>query len=299
MIASVETLEELRSLVSVAENRRTETGIPRVAMVRGKVPEHELSAVYEPMVNVIVQGSKTMSIGERALRYDPATYFVMTVDLPAVGTVHQGAGGEPYLAVSLSLEPSVVAEVLESAPPRARAKAGFAVAAMTPELVDAWTRLLRLMRRPEEITTLSPLYEREILYRVLQGPQGHLLYTIGMPDSAAGQIRSAIAWIRKHYARHLPITSLAKRAGMSESAFHRHFREVTSMSPLAFQKRLRLLQARTLLLESHATASSVALEVGYESASQFTREYARFFGLPPASDARRIREATSARDGER
>ncbi|ATB36885.1 AraC family transcriptional regulator [Cystobacter fuscus] len=289
MMVPVDALDELRELTAVAENRRTETGIPRVAMVRGKVPEHELAAVYEPMINLILQGAKTMTIGERTLRYDPATYFVMSVDLPAVGTVHQGGAGRPYLAVSLSLEPRVIAEVLAHAPQRVGRGAGFAVASVSAELLDAWTRLLRLMRRPDEIPVLAPLYEREILFRVLQGPQGHLLREIAVPDSAISRVRLAIQWIRENYARPLRTKGLARIAAMSESAFHRHFKSVTTMSPLQFQKRLRLMQARSLLVESLTTASSVAFEVGYESSSQFNREYSRFFGRPPATDAREVR----------
>ncbi|PZR03857.1 MAG: hypothetical protein DI536_35250 [Archangium gephyra] len=138
------SLDELRQLTAHAENRRTETGIPRVAMVKGKVPEHELNAVYEPMVNLVLQGAKTMTIGERALRFDPATYFVMSVDLPAVGQVHQAVNGKPYVACSLSLEPARIAEVLEVAPPSVGRSGGFAVAPLTEELIDAWTRMLRL-----------------------------------------------------------------------------------------------------------------------------------------------------------
>ena len=285
----VDALDELRALAAHADNRRTETGIPRVAMVRGKVPEHELMAVYEPMINVILQGRKTMTIGDRALRYDPATYFVMSVDLPAVGTVHAGGEGQPYLAVSLTLEPRIIAEILEVMPVAGDADAGFAVAAVTPELLDAWTRLLRLMRRPDEIAVLAPLIEREILFRVLQGPQGHLLRDIAVPGSATSRVRSAIQWIREHHAQSVSIRTLARLASMSESVFHRHFKAVTSMSPLQFQKRLRLMRARSLLIGERSTASRVAFEVGYESASQFNREYARLFGRPPATDARQVR----------
>lgn len=285
----VDALEELRSLAARAENRRTETGIPRVAMVRGKVPEHELTAVYEPMINLILQGSKTMTVGARTLRYDPATYFVTSVDLPAVGTVHQASAGRPYLAVSLSLEPRLIAEVLERFAAPAVRGAGFSVASVTTELLDACTRLLRLQDHPEEIAVLAPLYEREILFRVLQGPQGHLLRAIALPDSAISRVRLAIRWIRENYARPLRIQRLARLAAMSESALHRHFKSTTTMSPLQFQKRLRLMQARSLLVENLTTASAVAFEVGYESSSQFNREYSRFFGSPPAADARTIR----------
>lgn len=288
------SLEELRSLVSRAENRRTDTGIPRVAMVKGRVPEHELNAVYEPMVNLVLQGAKTMTIGGCALRYDPATYFVMSVDLPAVGEVHQASNGKPYLAVSLSLEPSRIAEVIEVAPPSAGRERGFAVAPLTAEFIDAWTRMLRLMKKPDEIPALALVYEREILFRVLQGPQGHLLRDLALPDSAVARVRQSIGWIRKHAASPLRISALARMCAMSEASFHRHFRAVTALSPLQYQKRLRLLQARSLLIGEHSTASMVAYEVGYESPTQFNREYARMFGRPPASDARALRERMRA-----
>ena len=286
------SLDELLALTADAENRRTETGIPRVAMVRGKVPEHELAAVYAPMINIILQGRKTMTIGATTVRYDPASYFVMSVDLPAVGAVHPDKHG-PYVAVSLELDPAVVIDVLQHAPP-GDGDGGYAVARMTPDLIDAWTRLLRLRRRPDEIAGLAPLYEREILFRVAQGPQGHLLRALAVADAAVGRIRDAIATIRAHVVRPLRIAALARQAGMSESTFHRHFKAVTSMSPLQFQKQLRLLQARSLLIEHDDTVAAVAFAVGYESATQFSREYARFFAVPPASDARAIRARIGA-----
>jgi AraC-like DNA-binding protein len=280
-------LTELRALAAHAENRRTETGIPRVAMVQGKIPEHELAAVYDPMVNLILQGSKSMTIGERTLHYDPASYFVMSIDLPAVGSIHAAQTGEPYLAVSLTIDPQVVASMLADAPPpdpAAEVKNGFSVASVTPAMLDAWVRMLRLMKSPADIPVLAPAYEREILYRVLQGPHGWMLRDIAVPDTALSRVRLAIQWIRNNFRDQLRVERLADMAAMSVSAFHRHFKAATAMSPLQFQKQIRLLQARMLLIAGAPTASSVAFDVGYESASQFSREYSRFFGLPPASD---------------
>jgi len=283
-------LTELRALAARAGNRKTETGIPRVAMVQGQVPEHELAACYDPMVNLILQGSKSMTVGDQTLHYDPATYFVMSVDLPAVGAVHPSASGTPYLAVSLTLDPQVVATLLTDLPsPAAQAPmAGFSVAAVTPELLDAWVRMLRLMDRPGDIPALAPAYEREILYRVLQGPHAALLRDIATPSTALARINLAIRWIRQHFAEPLRVEALAAIAAMSLSAFHRHFKSITALSPVQFQKRIRLLQARLLLVSGGMKASDVAFDVGYESATQFSREYARFFGAPPAKDAARI-----------
>lgn len=289
-------LEELRELASRAENRRTETGIPRVAMAQGKIPEHELSAVYEPMINLILTGSKTMVIGDRTLRYDPATYFVMSIDLPAVGSVHPSEQGQPYLAVSLTLDPTLLATLLAELPSVTgadRGRTGFSVAPVTVELLDAWLRMLRLMDRPEEIAALAPLYEREILFRVLQGPLGWMLREVATPDTALSRVRAAIRWIREHFAEPMHVEDLAGMASLSVSAFHRHFKSVTAFSPLQYQKSIRLLRARSLLIAGAGNATSVAFEVGYESANQFSREYARAFGMPPSRDVGRLRRRTN------
>lgn len=284
-------LEELRALASRAENRLTETGIPRVAMVQGKIPEHELNAVYEPMVNLILRGSKSMTIGDTTLHYDPATYFVMSVGLPAAGVVNASASGEPYLAVALLLDAAVIAALLSDLPEPANGgvrTTGFSVAAVTSELMDAWVRMLRLMARPEDIAALAPAYEREILFRVLQGPHGGMLREIATPDSAMSRVNLAIELIRRDFAEPLSVELLADKAAMSTSAFHRHFKAVTSLSPLQYQKRVRLLKARTLLVSKGSSVTSAAFDVGYESATQFSREYTREFGLPPGKDSLRL-----------
>lgn len=286
-------MDELRSLTAHAQNRRTETGIPRVDMVKGEVPEHQLGGIYEPMVNLILQGSKTLMIGGRSYHYDPASYFVMSIDLPATGMVHQAGRGKPYLAVALTLEPGRIADLLEDLTTPAAASTrghGFSVAPVTPQLLDAWARLLRLMGTPEDIAALAPAYEREILYRVLQGPQGWMLREIALPDSAMSRVRQAIAWLRRHYAHPVQVETLAEIASMSPATFHRHFKTATAMSPIQFQKQMRLLRARQLLIANGQQASAAGYEVGYESASQFSREYTRFFGVPPARDAQRVRE---------
>ena len=284
-------LEELRRLAAHAENRRTDTGIPRVAMVQGEIPEHQLAAVYDPMINLILTGSKTMTVGERTLRYNPATYFVMSVDLPAVGSVHPAETGEPYLAVSLTLEPTIVANLLADIPKPAGGdlySPGFSIAPVTDELLDAWVRMLRLMERPGDVAALAPAYEREILYRVLQGPHGWMLRDIAAPGTALSRVGIAIQWIRKNFTLPLRVEALAQMAALSVSAFHRHFKAVTALSPLQYQKRIRLLHARSLLIAGEGNTTSVAFGVGYESATQFSREYSRFFGLPPSKDTLQI-----------
>lgn len=280
-------MQELRALAARAENKRTETGIARVAMVQGEIPEHLLAAVYAPMVNLILTGSKTMTVGDRTLRYDPATYFVMSVDLPAIGSVHPAATGEPYLAVSLTLDPAIVAALIRDLPVEVCSTlfgSGFSVAPVSGELLDAWIRMLRLIDRPDEIAVLAPSYEREILFRVLQGPLGWMLRDIASPDTALARIGVAINWIRRHFTEQIRVDALAEMAALSVSAFHRHFKAVTALSPLQYQKRIRLLHARSQLIAGQGSATSIAFSVGYESPNQFSREYARLFGLPPSRD---------------
>jgi len=280
-------LQELRMLAARAENRRTDTGIPRVAMVQGEIPEHQLSAVYDPMINLILTGSKTMTVGDRTFRYDPATYFVMSVDLPAVGSVHPSETGAPYLAVSLTLDPAIVSGLIRDLPVNVCSTlfgSGFSVAPVNDDFLDAWIRMLRLMERPDEIAVLSPAYEREILFRVLQGPLGWMLRDIASPDTALSRIGVAINWIRRNFAEQIRVEALAEMAALSVSAFHRHFKAVTALSPLQYQKRIRLLHARSQLIAGQGSATSIAFEVGYESPNQFSREYARLFGLPPSKD---------------
>lgn len=286
-----EQMDRLRALAAHRSGKgRLETGIPRVAMVRGAIPEHELATVYEPMINLILQGSKSMAVGEHTLEYDPATYFVMSVELPAIGVIRSDAAGAPYTAVALTLVPSILAELIAGLPPGCAEDRGnaFSVAAVTPELLDAWIRMLGLMASPADIAALAPAYEREILYRVLQGPHGAMLRAIAAPDSAMARLAAAITWIRRDFNLPLRVEALAARAAMSVSAFHRHFKAATSLSPVQYQKRIRLMHARTLMVAKGSSVAAAAYDVGYESATQFSREYARLFGMAPLRDAARM-----------
>ncbi|MGR2856212.1 AraC family transcriptional regulator [Erwinia sp. 1181_3] len=285
-------LQKLRELASGAGNQRTETGIPRVAMVQGVIPEHRLSAVYEPMINLILTGSKSMTVGGRTLNYNPATYFVMSVDLPAVGNVFpDNVTNAPYLAVSLTPKPEIIADLLDKIPGTGEASlyhSGFSVAPVTRELLDAWIRMLSLIRKPDEIAALAPAYEREILFRVLQGPLGWMLREIAMPETHLARIYKVINWIKTNYTQAIRVEDLAEMAALSVSAFHRHFRAITALSPVQYQKQIRLMHARLKLATSGENIMNVALSVGYQSHTQFSREYARQFGLPPSADLKKI-----------
>lgn len=292
------SLTELRDLaLRHATELRTETAIPGIVIGKGCAPTAPSPGLYEPMLCIVLQGAKRVMIGERVLRYDPASYFVASLDLPAVGHVIEASPEAPYVALSLRIDPERLAALIADAPvAREPPAAGFAVSPVTPPLIDACLRLLRLLDAPEDIPVLAPLIETELLYRLLQGPQSGALRQIARADSRLSQVRRAVARIRASYDKPLRVEALAEIAGMSVATFHRHFKAATAMSPLQYQKQIRLQQARRLLI-AEEEASRAGYAVGYESASQFSREYARLFGAPPARDAARLRGAGAVAEG--
>jgi AraC-like DNA-binding protein len=272
-----------------ARGRRTWTAIPRVGIAMGHATTGPLPGLYEPMLCLVLQGAKQVMIGDRILRYDSASYFVASVELPASGRIIEASATRPYVALTLALDRDALAALLPDMPGQPdEPTAGFAVSPVTPQFLDPWVRLMRLLDTPEDVPVLAPLLEREILYRLLKGPQGGVLRQIGLADSRLSKVRRAICWIREHYQRPLRVETLADLAGMSPASFHRHFKAATALSPLQYQKSLRLQHARRLLI-GDSDASRAGYAVGYESASQFSREYARMFGAPPARDAERLR----------
>jgi AraC-like DNA-binding protein len=280
-----DTLAELRAIVDRhAAGRYQPSALPRVALYKDKAEPQAMSGVYHPMMALIVSGAKEIAIGDRMLRYDPASYFITTVELPASGCVKLNQQQDQYLAVSMDLDSDRLASLLtetESSPHTA--EPAFAVNPVTPELLDAWLRLLRLLDTPEDIAVLAPMCEREILYRLLQGPQGAIVRQIARSDSRLSRVRRVIAMIRAHFDQPLRIETLAEHAGMSAASLHRHFRTATAMSPLQYQKSLRLQEARRLVIAGRDVAAA-GYAVGYESASQFSREFTRMFGAPPSRD---------------
>lgn len=289
--AMQDQLQPLRAIaVRHAKGRRTVTAIPRLSINMMTETTEPQPGLFEPMVCLILQGAKEVMIADRKLRYDPASYFVASMEVPASGCIVQASADSPYVGLALSLNREALAALLPDAPAqRSEAThATFGVSPVTLPLLDAWSRLVRLLDTPADIPVLAPLFEREILYRLLQGPQGQMLRQIALADSRLSQVRRAIAWIRDHYDQPMRIETLVEVAGMSSASFHRHFKAATAMSPLQFQKTLRLQQARLLLI-ANQDASQAGFAVGYESASQFSREYARLFGAPPMRDAARLR----------
>lgn len=256
-------------------------------------PNH---SVYEPMACFILQGAKRVTMGDRIIDYRPGQFLIASVSLPVIGEVIEADRGEPYRMVALALDPASIGALLLdlSAQEESPAPIGLSVSTLTPHLADALFRLIRLLDEPDDLAVMAPMLEREMLYRMLQGPQGGILRQIARSDSHLSRLRRAIDWIRGHYAEPLTIDHLADLANMSRSSFHRHFKAVTAMSPLTYQKQIRLQEARRQLVTTAEGAAHIAYAVGYESPSQFSREYTRLFGLPPGRDGVRLRDHMAA-----
>ncbi|TPM37003.1 AraC family transcriptional regulator [Mesorhizobium sp. B2-3-4] len=283
--------EVLQELIAIAgrhaHGRRTKTAIPRVTIGRSEVATSPLPELCQPTVLFVLQGTKSVLIGDRTLAYSAGSCFVYAVETPATSQLIQASPAHPYLAIAFALDIEVIATFLIDHKPMIGGD-DFATYPADDDLLDAWRRMLRLLDRPAEIPVLGPMLEREIVFRLLQGPQGAKLRQLARADGRLSQIRRTTAWIRAHYDEPIDVRELAALAHMSSAAFHRHFKAATAMSPLQYQKQVRLLEARHLMLAQPGNAARVAFSVGYESASQFSREYARQFGLPPARDAARL-----------
>ncbi len=268
--------------------------IPRVQIRVRNHPTNFAASLYSPTLCLVLQGAKQVKIGDQLLRYDPASYFISSLDLAGSGRIVQASPAQPFITLNLALNIENLATLLPSLPPRQDCPApGFGTAPVTTELLEPWCRLLRLLDTPEDAPVLAPLFELEILYRLLRGPHGVALRQLAHTGSRLSQIRRAIGWIRSHYDQPLKVDELAGMAGMSVASLHRHFKVATGTSPLRYQKSLRLQQARLELLASE-DATRAGYSVGYESLSQFSREYARMFGQPPLRDARRLLRADEA-----
>jgi AraC-like DNA-binding protein len=285
-------MNELARLVSAIERHAPTDGVCRTAVpgliiARLQKPSAPNALVVDPSLCIVAQGTKEVFLAGEVYRYDPAHLLLVSVDLPISARVVEATPARPCLAVRISFDPSVVGEVLadcsDDMPPGPPAR-GVEVSPAEPQLLDAVGRLVALLDSPQALGPLAPLVLREITYRVLIGPQGARLRQIATAGAPAQQIARAIRWLRDHFAEPLRGESLARRAQMSLSGFHQHFKAVTGMSPLQFQKQLRLQEARRLMLGEGLGAAEAAFRVGYESPSHFSREYQRLFGTPPRRD---------------
>ncbi|MCO5366845.1 AraC family transcriptional regulator [Pseudomonas alliivorans] len=271
------------------------TPVPGVSLVRSGAPTVPMPVVYEPTLCLIVQGRKQVAAGTLSYVYDASTYLVASVDMPVMGSVIEASEALPYLCLVLDLDMTILSELALRHPatsePSDLPTAGIELNATTPELLDAAARLAGLLDAPHDIEALAPLIIREMLYRLLSESGNGIVRQLARADSRLRQIAKAIAWMREHYRQGCRIDDIAELAGMSRSTFHAHFKAVTSMSPLEFRSQLRLQEARRLMVAEAVDAAGAGYQVGYESPSQFSRDYVRLFGLPPARDASRLRSA--------
>ena len=289
-------MEQLKELAALIERYTGcdglhETPLPGLRLVRYSAPSAPVHGLQKPAMCIIAGGRKQAIIGDRIIVYDKACYLVVSAELPVVGQVIEASPEEPYLCFAFDLDPAMLATMVsETGGTMAGSPgSGLALSRITPELLDAVVRLMRLLDTPDDLPFLAPLAEREILYRLLNGDQKDQVRAIAMADSRLNQVNRAIGWIRQHYAQPFTIGQVAAEARMSASSLHEHFKAVTAMSPLQYQKQIRLQAARQLILGNGVDAATAGHRVGYDSPSQFSREYRRLFGAPPMADATRLR----------
>ena len=281
----------LSALAHLAIKHSGTTDIPRLAIHKMDQPTKLEPLIYEPCVCLILQGAKRTIIGGQELTYATGACLVVAAELSAMGQIAEASPAEPFLALALTLDPLRLSDAMQNIPGAAEThNESFALQSASDVLIEIWGRLLGLLEHPTEIGALFELYERELLYRLLSGPIGPLLRQIGMSDSNLARIRRTMEHIRRHHAERIEVASMAEIAGMSLTTFHRRFKSITGVSPLQYQKQIRLHEAKRILIASEGSAASVAYRVGYESASQFSREYRRLFGMPPLQDAAAARE---------
>ncbi|NHN31708.1 AraC family transcriptional regulator [Paenibacillus sp. S3N08] len=269
------------------------TAVPSLYFIRASRPSDLVHSIYEPALCIIAQGSKMVMLSQESYQYDPASYIVASVHLPISGQIIQATPQSPYLCLKLQFSPMQILDIIRVSEPAKSHKKdsgrGLAVSKMNSTLLDSVLRLVRLLDTPRDIPVLAPLVIREILYRVLQDEQGNSVKRFAMNSNHSQHIAKVIELIYQDYAKPLRIDELATAVNMSSSSLHHYFKEVTAMSPLQYQKQIRLQEARRLLLSHTLEAADAGFQVGYESPSQFSREYARMFGLPPRSDITRLR----------
>lgn len=273
-----------------------ETSIESLSLARMVQPsEGRMPALYRPALCVIAQGSKEIRVGPELYRYDELNLLVVSVTLPVSGMVVDASPQKPYLSLRLDIDPGELTRLIAEAglagtAPRPPGR-GLYLQRLDTSVLDALLRLMRLLDSPRDVPMLAPLYIREILYRLLRGPQGHLLHDLAMTDSQTHRVTRAIEWLNRNFDKALRIEDLAREVNLSPSTLHHRFKEVTALSPLQYQKQLRLQEARRLMLSEGLEVAVAGHRVGYESPSQFSREYSRLFGAPPLRDLASLRSA--------
>lgn len=287
----------------VGKDNRLVTEIPAITLHRWETTTEPTSYMLAPSICLIGQGSKRVMLGEDVYVYDASRFIVTSIDLPVVAEILQASPDHPYLGMTYALDQSILSDLMVNShvpiPATNPAGRGMAISNLSIELLNAFQRLLDLINTPEDIPILAPLIEREICYRLLISDQGARLREIVSAGSRDFQIAKAVHWLKNHYDQTIRIDELASLSGMSSSTFHQHFRALTAMSPLQFQKRLRLNEARRLMLTEHKDAAAAAFEVGYESPSHFNREYSRLYGNSPKRDITDLKQMTGLKHSVR
>lgn len=267
------------------------TQIPRLSLVRMSKPTEPIHSVHSASICIVAQGRKKLMHCDQMVHYGPGQHLVVSVDVPLVGQIVEATATEPYLCLKLDLDLSLLGELVLAmtwTEDRNTCKA-VGVGNTSPDLLDAALRLVRLLDTPDDIPFLGPVIEREILYRLLRGEQAGVLRQLLTPNNRLQNVNRAVRWIKENYTQSFSIEQLAVEARMSTSSLHEHFRQVTNMSPLQYQKQLRLQEARRLIFIHAMDAATAGRRVGYDSPSQFSREYRRQFGAPPLQDIDRLR----------
>jgi AraC-like DNA-binding protein len=288
-------LDGLRALLARHARPDSTTAIDGVLVSQVEQSTPPSPSMSGTVMALIAQGAKRIALGDRVYEYRAGQYLIASVDMPITGQFTEASPERPAMGFGLVLHPATVAELLLQAAPGdlppagGGAPSGMAVNDAPAALVDAVIRLLSLLDQPRDIAVLAPLIKREILWRLITGEQGAVVRQLGLADSSLSHIARAVRWIRDHYAQSFRVEDLAQLSGMSVSAFYRNFQAVTAMSPIQFQKQIRLQEARLLLAMQSSDVSGVGHRVGYDSPSQFSREYRRQFGAPPSQDAARLR----------
>lgn len=296
MLSAVDNLR--KSIARLADkNDRTETALSGLSLYRKDGPTEPVSAMYDPCICLAVQGAKRAVLESDEYVYDAQHYLITPINLPTVVQIVQASPEKPYLGVVLNLDLRTLAELMvDSALPQPETQKpgrAMAIGKVTLPLLNAFQRLIDLLDEPKDLPILAPIIKREIFYRLLVGEQGMRLRQMATAGSQGNKIARAIDWLKENFTQPLRIDNLAAQVNMSTSTFHHHFRALTAMSPLQYQKWLRLNEARRLMLSENEDAAAAAFQVGYESPSQFSREYSRLFGTPPLRDIINLRQMTS------
>jgi AraC-like DNA-binding protein len=291
----VEVLRELANAISkvMGDASEVSTAVPGLTLYRNTVPTAPNPCTYVPSLLVIPQGKKRVDLGKQSYVFGESNFLLTSIDLPIVSRVCAASAEKPYLAFFLKLDMGTVRDVLHSEEVRVPAPPvgtrGMVLGEATVELLAPCSRMVQLLRTPQDAPFFGKLLQREIIYRLLQGPQGDRLRSVATLADQSYRTAKAVTWLRDNFKKTLNVDELASMTGMSRSTLNHHFRGLTAMSPLQFQKQLRLHTARQKMLTDELDAASAAFEVGYESPSQFNREYKRFFGQPPMRDIQALR----------